>query len=108
MEKDDDLLWPLGNVVQVEWDTEEYLLIEQLHKDPDAAAQCLALRALTSYPRKIDTAISTAAGAGAMKQSLASLAIRYVCPVFSWTSAIVAANNKLTYDISVYLMFFIL
>jgi len=45
---DPDLQW----IAEWEWENlPEYIFLEQLHRDPDAAAQCLALRALTSYPK---------------------------------------------------------
>jgi hypothetical protein len=40
--------------MQVDWIvTEEYMLIEQLHKDPDAAGKALAVRSLAQVPRMV-------------------------------------------------------
>ena len=44
---DPDLQW----ITEVEWEAPEYLFLEQLHRDADAVAQCLALRTLTAYPK---------------------------------------------------------
>jgi len=72
---DPDLQW----ITEWEWENmPEYLFLEQLHRDPDAAAQCLALRALTAYPKPGQDA-AAAVGAGGMgavmRPSLAALAM---------------------------------
>ena len=72
---DPDLQW----ITEWEWENfPEYLFLEQLHRDPDAAAQCLALRALTAYPNSGQDA-AAAVGAGGMgavmRPSLAALAM---------------------------------
>jgi hypothetical protein len=72
---DPDLQW----ITEWEWENmPEYLFLEQLHRDPDAAAQCLALRALTAYPKPgQDAAAAVGAGGmgGVMRPSLAALAM---------------------------------
>jgi hypothetical protein len=68
---DPDLQW----MAEVEWDLPEYCLVEQLHRDPDAAAQCLALRALTAYPRPGQEAAVAAARSVGTRSSLAAQAM---------------------------------
>lgn len=72
---DPDLQW----ISEWEWENmPEYLFLEQLHRDPDAAAQCLALRALTAYPKPghdAAAAVGTGGMGGVMRPSLAALAM---------------------------------
>jgi hypothetical protein len=59
--------------LQFVWETEEYMLVEQLFKDDDPVGHCEALRALTSYPPR-EAVLSS--GGAILEISSARVAIR--------------------------------